>query len=114
MSYNAFIAKIDRIEEIPNAKTIQKGFCLGRQIIISKQVNIGDIGIFFPEDGQLSQEYCKNNNLFRDSEKNLDRSKQGFFCDKGKVKTQYFMKEKSEGYFAPLSSIAYTKVDISK
>lgn len=112
--YSAIVAKIDSINQIEGANTIAQAFVLGSSIIVSKDTDVGDVGIFFPEEGQLSHEYCSHNNLYRDPEKNEDKDKTGYFEDNRRVRTQKFMKVRSEGVFMPLKSIEFLGVDISK
>lgn len=113
-NYQAIIAKIDRVVEIPNAESIQIGFVLGESVVIGKNTNEGEVGVFFCAGTQLSEDFCKNNNLYRDSTKNLDSEKTGFFDDNRKVRAQPFMKVRSEGYFTTLDSLTFTGHDLSK
>jgi hypothetical protein len=67
----------------------------------------------FIDDGQLSAEYCKANNLigYTDAE---GKRQGGFFTDSRRVKAQRFRGEKSEAYTASLDSFSFTGYDISK
>lgn len=114
MSHNAIIAEIQKLETIQGADNIQIAYVLGERVIVSKQANVGDKGVFFQADLQLSHEYCFENNLYRHSDLNKDNTKKGFFDDNRRVRTQTFMKVKSEAYFATLDSLEYTKADISE
>lgn len=109
--HEAIIAKIDKVEEIPGAKTIQIGYVLGETVVVGKDQQPGDIGIYFPCDLQLSDDYVKYNNLYRHSEKNIDPNKTGFFDDNRKVRAQKFMKVRSDGYFASVGSLRYLLSD---
>lgn len=110
----ARIGKVDKIQEIVGADKIQTAIIYGFEVIVSKNVKENDIGIFFEaSDTQLSPEYCKNNNLYRHSELNLDTTKAGYLEDNGKLKVQKFMKVKSEGLFMPFDSLDFTKGDYS-
>lgn len=108
MAHQAFVAKIDKIIEIPGAENIQIAKVLGEDVIVGKSMTEGFVGVFFPVDLQLSEDYCRENNLFRDSTKNKDITKKGFFDENRRVRAQPFMKVKSCGYFAPLNSLDYT------
>lgn len=107
MAHKAIVAKIDRTVPIEGADRIQIAFVLGEQVIVSKELEVGYIGVFFPVDLQLSEEYCKQNNLFRDSSLNVDSTKKGFFENTRRVRAQPFMKVRSSGYFAGLDSLDY-------
>jgi hypothetical protein len=108
MTHKAFITEISSIQEIPKADTIQVGIVLGTPVIVSKDYQVGHLGVFFPEGLQLSEEYCRENNLHRHSHLNKDQNQTGFFEDNRRVRAQPFMKIKSDGLFMPLSSLAYT------
>lgn len=111
-NYKAIIAKIDKTIEIEGANTIQIGKVLGESVIINKATQEGTIGVYFCAGTQLSEKYCHVNNLYRDSNKNLNTKETGFFEDTRRVRAQPFMKVRSEGYFAPLNSLSYTGFDI--
>jgi hypothetical protein len=114
MSHQAIIAKIDKIVEIPGARTIVQAFVLGTPLIVDNKSKEGDVGILFPSELKLSEDYCKENNLYRHSNLNKDNTKTGFFEDNRRVRCQPFMKIKSDGYFAPIESLSYLKADLSK
>lgn len=104
----AIIAAVAQVMEIPGATNIQVAIVLGENVIVSKDVCVGHVGVLFPADTQLSEEYCHNNNLFRDKTKNINPEKAGFFDTNRRVRAQPFMKVKSQAYFADCASFAYT------
>ena len=87
--YTATITKI-KTKKHPNADKIQLGIVLGTQVVIGLDVKDGDLGIFFPSDGQLSLEYCEANNLFPVFDASGKRVGGGFFSLKRRVKSQKF------------------------
>jgi len=113
-NYQAMIAKVNQVLELKGADKIQVGKVLGETVIIGKEIQVGTVGVFFCSGTQLSEQYCKQNNLFRSKEDNLDQLKSGFFESSRRVRVQPFMKVKSEGYFAPLESLGYTGHDLKK
>jgi hypothetical protein len=106
--HKAIVAKIDRLEEIKGADFIQVAYVVGEVVIVNKEAKVGDIGVFFQPDLQLSEEFCHENNLFRDSSKNKDENQSGFFDTNRRVRAQPFRKVKSEGFFVPFSHFDYT------
>lgn len=104
--YKAVVTKI-KVRPHPNADRIQLGMAAGFQVIVGLGVKDGDIGIYFPEDGQLSQEYCDANDLVAQRDEDGKHISGGFFCEKRRVKTQNFRGEKSQGYWAPLDTLQY-------
>lgn len=113
MSHKAIVARIEKVTPIEGANSIQIGHVLGEQVIISKEWEVGMVGVFFPPDLQLSEEFCTNNNLYRDSSLNKDQEKSGFFEKNRRVRCQPFMKVKSEGFFAEKSCVSWTGTDVT-
>lgn len=112
-NYKAIVAKVTETLPIQGADKIQVAKVLGETVIVSKDLEVGYVGILFLPGTQLSEDYCHHNNLYREKEKNLDQTKAGFFENTRRVRAQPFMKIKSDGYFAPLSSVDYTGFDSS-
>lgn len=103
MAYKAIVARV-WTRPHPNADRIQLGECRGYQVIVGKDVEDGTMGVFFPPDGQLSDEYVRANDLYaRDPETGEKRS--GFFEKNRRVRAQNFRGQKSEGYWAGLESL---------
>ena len=110
MSHKIIVARIARVEPIPNADKIQVAYVLGEPVVVSKEHQVGDIGLFFPVDLQLSEEFVRENNLSRRVENNKDKEKTGFFDENRRVRAQPFLKVKSCGLFMPLESVSFTGV----
>ena len=112
--HKAIIVVVDKVEEIKGADNIQVAYVLGEAVIVSKDTCVGSEGVYFPEGLCLSQEYGYNNSIYRHSNLNKDTNSKGFFEDNLRVKAQKFMKVNSEGYFAPIQSLAFTGANLSK
>ena len=82
---------------------------MGQQIIVSKEVKIGDIGLYFPVECALSKQYLSANNLYRKKlNLNVDlENKGGYFETKGRIRCAKFLGHKSEGLFMPLESLIF-------
>lgn len=114
MGYTAVVIQANDIMPHPNADRLNLLRYNGMQFVVSKDISIGDMVILFGADGQLSDDFCRHNNLYRDSAKNIDKSKSGFFEDNRRVRVQPFRKEKSYGFVAELSMFDYLgKVNLS-
>jgi hypothetical protein len=100
--YSATVVRLTGVRKHPQADRLKLGLCYGNQVVIADNSSEGDIGIYFPTDGQLSETFCSFFNLYRVSSKNSDTTKTGFFEDQGRVRTQKFRGEKSDGFFMPL------------
>ncbi len=112
MNHQAIIVKIDKVAPIPNADRIQTAYVLGEQVVVSKDWQVGQVGVFFPAELQLSKEFCSFNNLYRQSGLNQDKDKTGFFDANRRVRCQPFLKVRSEGFFCELSSLRFCGEDI--
>lgn len=111
--YKAKVVKLS-VKPHPNADRLQLGYVNGIQVIVGLDAKDGDIGAFFPCDGQLSNEFLSMHNLYRHSELNSDKSKSGYFSDNGRVTVEKIRNERSDGFFCPLSYFEYTGFDIGK
>ena len=109
--YNAYITKLTNVRKHPNADRLQLGDCFGNTVCVNLDYVEGEIGVYFPTDGQLSEEFCEHNNLVRkkdDAGNNI-----GGYMDPAKrnVTAIRLRGEKSDGLFLPLSCLVYTGVN---
>lgn len=113
--YKAIITPIVNIRPHSNADRLMLGTAAGHQVIVSTDTEEGTLGIFFPEDGQLSLEMCQQNNLHRHAHLNADPdAKAGFFDDNRRVKAQRLRKEISMGFWVELDKLKFTGYDLNK
>jgi len=108
-NYAATVVKINSITPIEGFDNLVATNIFGNNTLVSKDIEIGTIGLYFPPETQLYKEYLKNNNLYRDSKENKDETKKGYFEDNGRVKTMKFRGFPSLGIFMPLDSLSFTK-----
>lgn len=113
MSYKAYITKIENVRKHPNADRLQLGECFGNTVCVDLSYKNNQIGIYFPTDGQLSEEFAKKNNLLRIKDENGENV--GGYMDprKRNIKTIKLRGEKSDGLFLPIESLT-SFGDISK
>lgn len=105
-NYCANIVEIRNIVDLENCDNIHASIIFGFPVIISKETKIGDVGIYFPPETQLSEEYCRVNNLFRHSNLNEDINKKGYIEDNRRIRTVKFRGNQSVGLFMPLESLS--------
>jgi len=110
--YNATITKLTNIRQHPNADRLKLATCIGEQVVIGLDHQEGELGIYFPCDGQLSSEFCYNNNLFSNPEFNKNQNVKGYFANNRRVRAQRFRGEKSNGIWLPLDSLSFTGYDL--
>ena len=114
LNYAAQIVRISALNPLENSDNLLGAPLLGMQAIVSKDTEIGTVGVVFVSGTQLSDEYTARNNLFRHKEFNEDKEKAGFIEDNRRVKAIKLRGNRSDALFMPLSSLAYTKVDLSE
>lgn len=113
MAYNAYITRIKNLRKHSNADRLQLGECFGNTVCVNLDYTEGQLGVYFPTDGQLSVEFAEHNNLLRkkdDAGNNI-----GGYMDPNKrnVVAIRLRGEKSDGLFLPLTCLEYTGVDMS-
>lgn len=106
-NYAAIVVEIKTIIPLEKCDNVQGAIIMGNQVVISKNIKIGDIGLYFPLECQLSKEYLSNNNLYNKPELNVDNTKKGYFDENGRIRCQRFRGHKSEGLFMPLISLEF-------
>lgn len=112
MTYNAYITRIKNVRKHPNADNLAIGECFGNQVIVGLTTEEGQLGVYFPTDGRIMLEFLTANNLLRKLDtdgKNIG----GLFEENGRVRTQKLRKEKSDGFFGPISLLTYTGIDVT-
>jgi hypothetical protein len=107
-NYCATVVMIQNIIPLDGCDNVVATRIMGNQVIISKYVSVGDIGLFFPVETELSKEYLSANNLYRKSELNIDNTQKGYFDENGRIKCIKFRGHNSEGLFMPLKSLSFT------
>ena len=99
-----YVVKVENLRKHSNADRLQIATFFDNDTIVSLETQIGDIGVYFPSDLQLSQEYCEENNLLRSKDPNV---KGGYLDpDKRNIRVMKLRGEKSDGLYMPLSTLA--------
>lgn len=108
--YKAIVTRIS-VEPIEGFDNLNQGFCGNYKVLVDKSVKTGELGVYFPTDGQLTLGFCQKNNLLR---KNPDGSPGGGYFELNmRVKAIKLKKVKSEGFWCPLSYFTYTGYNLN-
>ena len=59
MSYCGYVVEVKELRKHSNADRLQIATFFGNDTIVGLDTKVGDVGIYFPIDGQLSEDYCK-------------------------------------------------------
>lgn len=104
--YFGIVYTVKELRPHPNADKLQILPLFGTQTIVGLDVKAGDIGIYFREGLQLSEEFCDFNHLCRvDKDGNKDT---GYMeRNKRNVKTIKLRNEYSDGIWLPISCLDF-------
>lgn len=106
-NYAAVVFEIKNILPLEGCDNVVGTTIYGFQAIVGKNTKVGDVGLFFPAESQLSEEFCRRNNLFRHAELNIDPIAKGYIEYNRRVKAMKFRGHASSALFLPLSSLSY-------
>lgn len=101
MSYKALVTRIS-VQPAPGLDNLLLGTCCGYQVLVGKDVKDGDLGLFFEQGGQLSEEFATANDLIRRKDEN-GKPAGGMFEPNRRVKAIKLKGIRSEGFWCPLS-----------
>lgn len=109
-----YIVRVENLRPHSNADRLQVATFFGNDTCVSLDVKLGDIGVYFPTDLQLSEEFCAANNLVRKKDENGNNI--GGYMDPNKrnVTTIKLRGEKSDGLYLPISCLDYTGTQITE
>ena len=105
--YKAYITALTNVRQHPNADRLLLADVFGNTICISTDYFEGQVGIYFPTDGQLSVEFAEKNNLLRKKDDAGNNIGGYMDPDKRNVTAIRLRGEKSDGLFLPLSALNY-------
>lgn len=111
MTHAGYVVKVKNVRPHPNADRLQIATFFTNDVCIGIDVPIGELGIYFPSDLQLSAEYCAENHLCR---KKADGSPDTGYMDPNKrnIKAIRLRGERSDGIYMAISSLEYTGANL--
>ena len=105
MAYVAYVTQLKNVRKHPNADRLQLGDCFGNTVCVNLNYFQGQVGVYFPTDGQLSMEFAKANNLLRLKDENGNNIGGYMDPEKRNVTAIRLRGEKSDGLFLPLDCL---------
>lgn len=111
MEHCGYVVKIAELRKHTNADRLQVATIFGNSVIVGLDTHIGDMGVYFPTDLQLSEEFCKVNDLVRRKDEHGNQA--GGYLDPNKrnIRTMKLRGEVSDGLYLPITCLAeFTKV----
>lgn len=112
MAYTGFITKLSNVRKHSNADRLQIGECFGNHVIVGLDYQEGQLGVYFPVDGQLSERFCALNDLVRRKDPETGAACGGYLDPvKRNIKALRLRGEQSDGLFLPLTCLTdFTKI----
>lgn len=111
--YCGYIVTLHNLRKHSNADRLQCVEVFGQNVIVDLSYYDGQKVVFFPSDGQLSEEFANDNNLVRKKDENGNNIGGYMDPDKRNITAIKLRGEKSEGLVLPIEVLSkYT--DISK
>lgn len=110
--YAAYITTIKELRKHTNADRLQIATVFGNDVIVDLSYQIGQRVVYFPSDGQLSEEFATANNLVRKKDENGNEV--GGYLDpvKRNITAIKLRGEKSDGLILPLRVLEpYTDIN---
>ncbi len=111
MEHCGYVVKIAELRKHNNADRLQVATIFGNSVIVDLNTHIGDVGVYFPTDLQLSEEFCKINNLVRRKDEHGNQVGGYLSPDKRNIRTMKLRGEVSDGLYLPITCLAeFTKI----
>ena len=114
MSYCGYVTTLKNVRPHPNADRMKLADCFGNTVCVGLNEVEGEFGVYFPTDGQLSVEFCAQNDLVRRKDENGNPAGGYLDPDKRNIRAIKLRGEKSDGLFMPISAFAYTGVNFDE
>ena len=70
MAYCGYITRLKNVRKHSNADRLLCGECFGNNVIISLDYVENQLGVYFPIDGKLGEEFANKHNLLRKKDEN--------------------------------------------
>ena len=106
MAYCGYVTRLKNVRKHSNADRLQLADCFGNTVIVSLEYTEGQLGVYFPVDGQLSERFCQVNDLVRRKDENGNPCGGYLDPEKRNIKAMKLRGEKSDGLFLPLTCLA--------
>lgn len=103
--YCATVIKVINIQNIWNTNFLKIARILNKDVIVSADIKVADLGLYFPVGTRLSKEFLEINNLYRKNKLNNDKAVSFTFDQNGKVQKRKFCGNVSQGFFIKISSL---------
>ena len=101
-----YVVQVKELRQHTNADRLQILRVFEEDVIVGLDTHIGDIGVYFPCDLQLSEKFCEINNLVRKKDENGNNIGGYMDPDKRNVKAIKLRGEKSNGLYLNVTCLS--------
>jgi len=105
VNYACQVIKLPTKQKVEGLDNLVRVTVFGNDCLIGKDSPEEELYLFFPAECSISPLFLYENNLYRHSDYNKDKTKKGFFEDTGRVKSIKFKGIISTGFVIPVSSL---------
>lgn len=113
-NYCATVIRIHSLHDLDGLNNLVAVRHFNYQALVSRDHQIGELGILFVAETKLSNDFCHHNNLYRDKDLNKDQEKAGYIERSGRVKALKLRGNLSTALFIPLSSLQYLDIKVDE
>lgn len=114
-NYSAVVVKISALHDADNSDRLVVMSHFGMQCVLTRGLyEVGEVGIMFPTECQLSHDFASHNNLYNHSDLNQDKGVSAYLGDNRRVKAIKLRGNNSNALFLSLKSLEYLGVDVSE
>lgn len=106
-NYAATVVRVRSLLPLAGMDNVVAAPLLGYQAIVSKDTEVGDLGVLFTAETQLGEHYARMNNLHRHEHLNDAPDRKGYLEDTRRVKAIKFRGHRSDALLMPLSSLRH-------
>lgn len=107
VNYVATVVVVRNLVDLEGLDNLRAFPIFGYQALVSKDVEIGTMGVVFTAESQLSLPFAYNNNLHRHGDLNVNESESGYLEDSRRVKAIKLRGHRSDALFMPLTAFSY-------
>jgi hypothetical protein len=105
MSYCGYVVRVKEIRKHENADRLQIATFFGNDVVVGLDTKEGDLGVYFPTDGKLGEEFARANKLLREKDANGNNVGGYLDPDKRNIRAIKLRGEKSDGLYMPIKSL---------
>jgi len=106
-NYCATVVELKDFKNLEGCENVKAAIIMNNQVIVSNEACVGQLGLFFPVECELSHDLLKANNLYRDGNLNSNTEKKGYFSENRRVRCVKLRGHNSEGLFLPITCLEY-------